>query len=91
LADPDLGEKAIRHRPLSGEERMWCRNLLAERSYKLIYAVLHKRFGAMPRDARRHLRTILWEHKLKKLNVIAATCLDLEVFRQAVLSCPRDL
>jgi hypothetical protein len=77
--------------PLSGGERRWRRHLLAERSYQLIVAVLQQRFGAVPRDARRHLLTIIWENKLKKLNVIAAMCPDLEAFRQAVLSFPRDL
>jgi hypothetical protein len=67
------------------------RFLLSERSCKLIYAVVHTRFGAVPPDARRHIRRIIHEKTLIRLNVITATCPDLETFRKAVLSYPTDI
>jgi hypothetical protein len=73
------------------EETMRVVNLLAQRSCRLIYAVIHKRFGPVPRDARRHFLKIIDPKTLTKLNVIAATCPDLETFRRAVLASPADL
>jgi hypothetical protein len=56
----------------------------AERSHNLILAVLKARFKAVPRDVTRPLRKIENEKRLTKLNVLASTCADLDVFRAAL-------
>ncbi len=48
--------------------------------------VLKDRFGTVPRDVTRLLRAVIEEKKLRKLNVLAAKCPDLEAFRAALLA-----
>ena len=57
-----------------------------EKMQKGILAILKARFGSVPRDVRRLLQEILDEERLTDLNVLAAQCPDMEVFRQALLS-----
>ena len=56
----------------------------AERSHKLILAVLKSRFRAIPRDVSKHLREIMDERKLTALVVLAGQCADLDAFREAL-------
>jgi hypothetical protein len=56
----------------------------AETLHDAILEVLKDRFHATPRDLTKPLRAILDEKKLKRLNVLAARCSDLDAFRQAL-------
>ncbi len=60
--------------------------MMAERTHKVILALLKARFGTVPRDVTRHLRAILDEERLTSLNVLAGQCPDLAAFREALLS-----
>jgi hypothetical protein len=60
--------------------------LMAERSHKLILAALKGRFGSVPRDVTKRLRSVLDEDKLTALNLLAATCPDMAAFRDALPS-----
>src|SRR5262249_10312234 len=51
-----------------------------------ILDVLKDRFGTVPRDVTKHLREALDEKQLRRLNVLAGKCPDLEAFREALLS-----
>lgn len=75
---------------LGGEQAMFespvLQRFVARRFHEAILDVLKTRFGTAPRDVTRHLREVIDEKKLKKLNVLAATCPNLEAFREALLS-----
>jgi hypothetical protein len=75
---------------LGGEQAMFespvLQRFVARRLHEAILDVLKKRFGTAPRDVTKYLRDVIDEKKLKKLNVLAATCPDLEAFREALLS-----
>jgi hypothetical protein len=58
----------------------------AETIHELILDLLKERFGTVPRDVTNYLREIIDEKKLRKLNLLAAMCPDLEAFRDALLS-----
>jgi hypothetical protein len=60
--------------------------MVAECIHELILALLMERFGTVPQDVTKHLREIIDEKKLRKLNLLAAMCPDLEAFRDALLS-----
>jgi hypothetical protein len=60
--------------------------LRAEALHGLILYVLKARFGPVPRDVSKLLRTVLNEKKLRKLNVVAATGPDLAAFCEALLT-----
>ena len=62
------------------------KRMLAGVTHRLILAILKDRFGKVPRDVTRRLDKILDEKKLTNLNILAATCPDLEAFRQALPS-----
>ena len=57
----------------------------AESLQDAILELLKDRFGAVPRDVAKPLGKILNEKRLKKLNVLAAKCPDLDAFRAALL------
>jgi hypothetical protein len=58
----------------------------AESLQDAILEVLKDHFRAVPRDVTKPLSEILNEKKLKKLNVLAGKCPDLDAFREAILS-----
>jgi hypothetical protein len=60
--------------------------MLAERIQKLILNALKDRFGTIPRDVTKHLREIIDEKKLERLNRVANKCADMNTFREALLS-----
>jgi hypothetical protein len=62
------------------------KELQADACHDMILELLKARFGPVPRDVRKLLRAVLDEKKLKKLNVSAARCPDMEAFRKALLS-----
>jgi hypothetical protein len=59
---------------------------VAERLHEFILDVLKYRFGSVPVKITKPLRSILNEKRLRKLNVLAAKCSDLEAFREALLA-----
>lgn len=59
--------------------------LIAESIQECILEVLKDRFGSVPRNVVKLLRAELKEKKLRKWNVLAAKCADLEEFREALL------
>jgi hypothetical protein len=74
---------------LRGEQAMFESPLLqkmrAGTLHQAILDVLKDRFGTTPREVTRPLREIINEKRLRKLNLLAAKCPDLEAFRQALL------
>jgi hypothetical protein len=76
-------------RLLGGQEPMiespLLRKMIAETRHADILDVLKTRFGTVPRDVATLLRDILDPKKLRKLNVLAVKCPDLEAFREALL------
>jgi hypothetical protein len=56
----------------------------AEAVHELILDTLKERFGVVPRDVAKHLREIVDEKKLKKLNRLAINCPNLQAFREAI-------
>ena len=54
---------------------------VAGRLHEVILDILKVRFGTIPRDVRKQLRGVLDERKLRKFNVLAATCADLQEFQ----------
>jgi ribosomal protein L29 len=60
--------------------------LIGSKLQEAVQDVLKARFRAVPRDVARLLGDILNEKKLRKLNVFAAKCPDLEAFREALLA-----
>jgi hypothetical protein len=60
--------------------------MIAENLHDAIQDLLKARFGAVPRDVSRLLREVLDVRKLKKLNVAAGKCSDLEAFRETLLA-----
>jgi hypothetical protein len=60
--------------------------LIAEKMQKAIFIVLKSRFGSFPLTIRKQLRTILKERHLKRLNITAATCKDIEAFLEELLT-----
>jgi hypothetical protein len=56
----------------------------AESLHEAIIAVLKNRFNAVPRDVAKQLRNIRDEKRLIQLNVQAAQCEDLDVFREEI-------
>jgi hypothetical protein len=60
--------------------------MIAEKLHDAILEALKARFGAVPREVTRLLSEVLNERKLTKLTGVAATCLDLDAFREALLS-----
>jgi hypothetical protein len=82
--DPELlrllgGEKPMIESPI-------LQKMMAKTRHETILVVLKARFGAVARDVTRLLREILDERKLTKLAEVAATCPDLQAFREALLS-----
>jgi hypothetical protein len=59
---------------------------VARRFHEAVLDVLRARFGTVPRSITKHLREVLDEEKLRKLNVLAAQCPDLQAFRAGLLS-----
>lgn len=81
---PDLlnllgGQKPMIESPL-------LQRIIAEKIQELILDALKDRFHTAPADVTRHLREILDEKKLRKLNRIANKCPDLDAFREALLA-----
>ena len=60
--------------------------MMAKRTHENILEALKARFGPVPRDVARLLREILNERRLTNLVRTAATCPDLEAFREALLT-----
>jgi hypothetical protein len=60
--------------------------LIAERYHAGILDLLKDRFGSVPRDVSRHLGEVLDEKRLRKLNLLAAKCADLQAFREGLLA-----
>ncbi len=60
--------------------------LRAEVLQEVIVEILKDRFGTVPRGLVKQLNTILSEKTLKKLNLHAAKCPDLNAFRERLLS-----
>lgn len=58
----------------------------AEALHDLVIDLLHMRFGKVPRSVTKSLREIIDEKRLRKLNILAVKCRDLEAFRQALSS-----
>jgi hypothetical protein len=79
-------------RLLGGKETMFLsespvlQKLIAETLHDAIREALKARFGTMPRDVSRLLREIRDAKKLTRLNAIAATCPDMQAFREALLT-----
>lgn len=73
-----------------GEQSMFespvLQQFVAKRLHEAILDLLKDRFDTVPRNVTKPLREILDEKKLRKLNVLAAKCPDLEAFRDALLS-----
>jgi hypothetical protein len=82
--DPELLELLGGHEAMI--ESPVLQKMMAERGHNLILAVLKARFGAVPRDIAKRLRSILDEKKLTDLNILAAQCPDLQAFREALLT-----
>jgi len=59
---------------------------LAEQVHEVILDLLKDRFKSVPRDVTRPLRATIDLKKLRKLNVLASKCSDLEEFRHALQS-----
>jgi hypothetical protein len=62
------------------------KKMMAETRHEGILDLLKDRFGTVPQKVTKPLREILDEKKLRKLNILAAKCPDLETFRDALLS-----
>jgi hypothetical protein len=82
--DPELlkllgGQKTMFESPLLQKIR-------AETIQEVIFDALKERFGTIPRDVSKHMREIIDEKKLRKLNLVAIKCRDLAAFREALLS-----
>jgi hypothetical protein len=60
--------------------------LIAEKLHQFIRALVEARFGTVPADVARQLRAIHDEKKLRRLNVLAAKCSDLQAFRNGLAS-----
>ncbi len=77
-------------RLLGGEQTMIespvLRKMIAATRHEDILDVLKTRFGTVPRDLSRHLRAILDDKKLRRLNVLAVQTPDLEAFREVLLA-----
>jgi len=58
----------------------------AETLHEAILDLLKDRFGTVPRDVTKQLREIVNERKLRRLNLRAAKCRDMESFREALLA-----
>ncbi len=71
------------------EESPLVQKVLAQRLHPLILDILKDRFGVVPRDVTRRVRAIIPEKRLRQLHILAATCPDVEAFRQALLDSPR--
>jgi hypothetical protein len=71
------GQQAMIESPL-------LQKVAAEASHKLILDTLKDRFGSTPRDVTKRLRKIIDEKKLRRLNLIAIKCADLDAFREAL-------
>jgi hypothetical protein len=61
-------------------------HFLARRFHDAILDILKDRFGKVPQDITKLLGAVINEKKLRKLNVLAAKCLDLATFRDALVS-----
>jgi hypothetical protein len=59
---------------------------LAQRFHEAILDVLKDRFDTVPQKVIKPLRATLDEAKLRRQNVLAGKCPDLETFREALLS-----
>jgi hypothetical protein len=73
------GEQAMIESPL-------LQKMIAESRHEGILDLLKARFGTVPRDVTRHLREILDDKKLRRLNVLAGQCPDLQSFREGLLA-----
>jgi hypothetical protein len=60
--------------------------MMAGAWHRSILDLLKDRFGTTPREIMKPLRAVLDEKKLRKLNLLAAKCPDLEAFHEALLS-----
>jgi hypothetical protein len=60
--------------------------MIAKSMQGLIQYALTERFGPLPKAVVRHLREIIDERKLRRLNGVAVTCADLQAFREALLA-----
>jgi hypothetical protein len=82
--NPELLSLLGGHEPMI--ESPLLQKMMAERTHKVILALLKARFGTVSRDVTRHLRDVVDEEKLTALNVVAGQCPDLAAFREALLS-----
>lgn len=82
--DPALLQLFGGQRPMI--ESPLIQKVIAETIHQNILDVLKVRFETVPRNVTKPLREILDEKKLRKLNMLAVKCPDLETFRQALLS-----
>jgi hypothetical protein len=73
------GKQAMIESPLIQE-------IVAERMHKAILRFLTRRFGSVPQEIERRLRTVQDEARLDELLDLAADCPDLETFRARLLS-----
>jgi hypothetical protein len=73
------GERVMIESPL-------IQKLIAKRLQAAIIEVLKDRFGAVPKGVTQGLESILNEKKLTKLTVFAASCPDIEAFRERLVS-----
>jgi len=75
---------------LAGEQTMFespvLQQFVAGRFHEAILDILKDRFGSVPRDVTKLLRAVIDEKKLRKFNVLAAKCPNMEAFREALLS-----
>ena len=71
------GEKAMIESPL-------IQKVQAEAIHKVILDALKYRFGSTPRNLTKPLREIIDEKQLRRLNLVAIQCADLDEFREAL-------
>ena len=71
---------------LGGKEAMIespvLQELLAERMHQVLLRILEVRFGLVPPDVEAALRAVMDDDRLQELVAVAASCPDLETFRQ---------
>lgn len=56
--------------------------VLAERGHKYILRVLEDRFGSIPKELTQSLKALRDDERLEQLVACAASCEDMEAFRQ---------
>jgi hypothetical protein len=61
------------------------KRIMAQAIHAVILDLLKDRFESVPLDIRNPLEEVLDQKKLRKLNVFASKCRDLEAFRERLL------